>query len=86
MQYDNQIDRIFFDDLFWLEVADLLKLSKLDKLEVYIKKYRVAWRNQLMMLATAVFVEAAATAPRTVMRRVRATSRARSLLDGMMVN
>jgi hypothetical protein len=39
----------------------------------------------LRALADTVFDEAAEAAPRTEMRRVRAISRGRSMLDGQMV-
>jgi CRISPR system Cascade subunit CasA len=72
-RFDTAVDREFFNDAFWTEVGG----AAVDP--------RQAWRERLRALADTVFDEAAEAAPRTEMRRVRAISRGRSMLDGQMV-
>ena len=70
--YDRAVDRIFFDDAFWTDVAREADAP------------RRAWRNRLRDIATDVFEEAAVQAPRTVERRIRAHAIARNILDGLL--
>ena len=72
LTYDRAVDRVFFDDAFWNNVE-----RKADA-------PRRAWRSRLRDIATEVFEEAAAEAPRTVERRVRAHAIARNILDGSL--
>ena len=70
--YDRAVDRIFFDDAFWADVAGEADAP------------RRAWRDRLRDLATEVFEDAAAEAPRTAERRIRARAVARNILDGSL--
>ena len=70
--YDRAVDRVFFDDAFWADVAREADAP------------RRAWRNRLRDIATGVFEQAAGEAPRTVERRIRAHAIARNILDGSL--
>jgi len=74
-RFDLAVDRGFFADPFWAEVAAPAGVAG---------GHRRAWREWLRAQASAVFDEAAEAAPRTAMRRVRAVARARTMLDGQM--
>lgn len=71
-RFDGRVDREFFGQPLWDEVAGDAAAP------------RRAWRERLRDLAGDVFGEAAEAAPRTAMRRVRAVARARSMLDAQM--
>ena len=80
-RFDAIIDRRFFGDDFWTAAA-----ATGDGGSGVPDDHRLAWRQRLRALAGDVFTEAAAAAPRTAMRRVRAIARGRSMLDGQMAN
>jgi CRISPR system Cascade subunit CasA len=71
-RFDARVDRVFFDDAMWREVAR------------HDEDHRRLWRERLREVARAVFDEAAEAAPRTEVRRIRAKARARSYLEGQM--
>jgi len=71
-RFDGLVDRVFFDAALWAEAAN-------DDGD-----HRLVWRERLRALADTVFLEAAETAPRTEMRRIRAIARGRAMLDGEM--
>ena len=70
--FDRDVDRVFFDEAFWAEVA------------LEPAAHRRAWRERLRALASAAFEQAADAAPRTAERRVRARAVARNILDGLL--
>ncbi|SEL97525.1 CRISPR-associated protein, Cse1 family [Sphingomonas palmae] len=71
-RFDAGVDATFFDAAFWAQAAR-------DE-----GNHLLAWRTRLRALAGGVFADAARTAPRTEVRRIRAHARARALLDGQM--
>lgn len=71
-QFNRMVDHDFFDADFWSEAAS-------DD-----GNHRLKWRGRLRAMAGEVFEIAAAAAPRTEMRRVRAKARGRAVLDGQM--
>ena len=71
-RFDLAVDRVFFNDAFWGEVADEAAPHTLD------------WRERLRDMARTVFDEAAEAAPRTEVRRIRAHARAKNLLEAQL--
>jgi CRISPR system Cascade subunit CasA len=71
-RFDVLVDRVFFDDALWAEAAGA------------VGDHRRDWRQRLRGLASTILADAAESAPRTEMRRVRAIARSRSMLDGQM--
>lgn len=71
-QFDRLVDRNFFDEPFWSQVAG-------DP-----GPHRAPWRERLSDMARCVFGEAAQAAPRSNVRRLRAHVRARSYLDAQL--
>jgi CRISPR system Cascade subunit CasA len=70
--FDRDVDRVFFDDVFWKDVARKVEAP------------RRSWRIRLRTMASDVFEDAAAAAPRTAERRIRARAVARNILDGSL--
>jgi CRISPR system Cascade subunit CasA len=70
--FDREVDRAFFDDLFWAEVERTAVAP------------RLAWRKQLRAIASATLDQAADAAPHTAERRIRARARALNLLDASL--
>ena len=73
-RYEVAVDRIFFDNAFWSEVAE------------EPGPHRTPWRERLRGIARDVFEAAAEAAPRTEVRRLRAHVQARSFLDAQLHN
>ena len=71
-QYDALVDRYFFDGGLWAEAAGKAAAP------------RKEWRERLRASASEVLGQAAESAPRTEMRRIRAVARSRSMLDAQM--
>lgn len=67
--YDRDVDREFFDDAFWSEIAG------------EEAPHRKAWHERLARFARAQFQAAVPAAPRTEMRRYRAVVRAEAMLE-----
>lgn len=70
--FDLEVDRLFFGEPFWAEVAE------------EPGQHRRPWRQQLRDIARDVFAKAAEAAPRTDVRRIRARVRARSFLEAQL--
>ena len=70
--FDREVDRVFFDDTFWDDVAHEAEAP------------RRTWRGRLHTIASSVFEQAAEAAPRTAERRIRARAVARNILDGSL--
>lgn len=70
--FDTRVDAEFFADPFWTEAARRPG------------PHRLPWRERLRVLARETMAVAAAEAPRTEMRRIRAIARARTMLDAQM--
>lgn len=71
-RFDARVDREFFGEPLWNEAAGDAATP------------RTLWRTRLRTLAGEVFADAAAAAPRTEMRRIRAIARSRTMLDAQM--
>lgn len=70
--FDLAVDRVFFDAPFWAEF------------DGKPENHRLAWRETLRAIARDVFALAAAQAPRTDTRRVRALAVARNMLEATL--
>jgi len=70
--FDREVDRVFFDDAFWDEVAHEADAPRLQ------------WRKRLRAIASDMLDRASEAAPRTAERRIRARAVARNMLDGLL--
>ncbi len=72
-RYDQLVDQDFFGEPFWIEAVTGL-----------LPEHRQRWRQRLRTICEKVLAEAAASAPRTEMRRFEALARAENKLKALM--
>jgi CRISPR system Cascade subunit CasA len=70
--FNANVDAEFFDKAFWLEM------------EGATGPHRMDWRKRLADMARNIFQEAAAEAPRTEVKRIRAQAKARNMLESTL--